>query len=386
VHERKNFSRVSAIVTGAIAAAAFAVAGTVAAQTTTATKPAPSPTPAATTVAKAPVKPATTATTTTKSPVPSPAPQTRTSLAQQRAAANERAQRAAQARVRAAELERQRLERDAMTPHYKRDLLGNQVPDVRAAAAIVFDPQTNAVLWEQNSHEQRSVASLTKLMTALTFISDEPDLEQVVAVTATDMRNASTTYIRAGDRISYGDLLHLALIGSDNAAARVLARTSEGGTAGFVKRMNEMAASLGLTSSVYVDPSGLDPGNMSSAYDTSHLIAFASGDPVLGPIVRTEEYTAQSKTRGAIPVHSTNRLLGDTPLGSGMDVVGGKTGFIAKAGYCLATLLRMPQGPQIAVVVLGADSSTIRFWEARHLFNWVVGRSTGLIGGIEEIQ
>jgi D-alanyl-D-alanine carboxypeptidase len=69
-----------------------------------------------------------------------------------------------------------------------------------------------------------------------------------------------------------------------------------------------------------------------------------------------------------------------------MDVLGGKTGFIAKAGYCFATLLRMPQGPNVAVVVLGAANSTIRFWEARHLFNWVVGRSAGLIGGTETIQ
>ena len=123
---------------------------------------------------------------------------------------------------------------------------------------------------------------------------------------------------------------------------------------------------------------------MASAYDTSHLIAFVAADPVLGPIVRTQEYTAQSKAR-AIPIHSTNKLLGDTMLASGIDVVGAKTGFISKAGYCLATLLRMPQGPQVAVVVLGATNSTIRFWEARHLFNWVVGRNAGLIGG-DEIQ
>jgi len=376
VKERKSYSgAMSAVVAGATAMVMLAAAGTLAAQSGSGAKPAPTTSP----------KAQTKSTTTQAKPSPSPTPQTRTSLAQSRAAAAQRAQRAAQARARAAALERQRVEREAMTPQYKRDLLGNQVPDVRAAAAIVFDPQTNAVLWEQNAHAVRSVASLTKLMTALTFVADEPDLNQVVAVTATDMRAASTTYIRSGDRISYRDLLHLALIASDNAAARVLARTSEGGTAGFVKRMNGMAASLGLTNSVYVDPSGLDAGNMSSAYDTSHLIAFASADPTLGPIVRTQEYTAQTKTR-AIPIHSTNRLLSDSLLAPGLDVVGAKTGFISKAGYCLATLLRMPQGPQIAVVVLGANNSTVRFWEARHLFNWVVGRSTGLIGGIEELQ
>ena len=344
-------------------------------QSTSTSKTAPKPTPkitAAPAKTTSSVKPGASGTT------------TRTSLAQARANAAERARRAAAARARVAQLERERIERDAMTPHYKRDELGNQVPDVRAAAAIVFDPQTNAVLWEQNGHERRSIASITKLMTALTFVSDEPDLNQVVVVTAADMRNASTTYLRTGDRLSYRDLLHLALIPSDNAAARVLARTSEGGTAAFVVRMNEMAASLGLTNSTYADPSGLDAGNMASAYDTSHLIAFVAADPVLGPIVRTQEYTAQTKTR-AIPIHSTNKLLGDTMLASGIDVIGAKTGFISKAGYCLATLLRMPQGPQVAVVVLGASNSTIRFWEARHLFNWVVGRNAGLIGG-DEIQ
>lgn len=360
---------------GFVAAASVAMSLTaVDAAMAQATKPA-APARAATT--KAPASQQT-------KPAAAPVKQTRTSLAQSRAAAAERSRRAAAARARAAQLERERIEREAMTPRYKRDLLGNQIPDIRAAAAIVFDPQTNAVVYEQNAHERRSVASLTKLMTALTFIADEPDLNQIVVVTAADMRNASTTYLRTGDRLSYRDLLHLALIPSDNAAARVLARTSEGGTAAFVARMNEMATSLGLTNSTYADPSGLDAGNMATAYDTSHLIAFVSEDPVLGPIVRTQEFLVQTTAR-VIPIHSTNRLLGDTALGTGMDVVAGKTGFISKAGYCLATLLRMPQGPQVAVVVLGAANSTTRFWEARHLFNWVVGRSAGLIGG-DEIQ
>jgi D-alanyl-D-alanine endopeptidase (penicillin-binding protein 7) len=255
------------------------------------------------------------------------------------------------------------------------------VPDVRAAAAIIFDPLTNVVLWEQNAHDQRSVASLTKLMTAVTFTADGPDLDQVVVVTAADTRNASVTYVRAGDRLKYRDILNLALVASDNAAARVLARTAEGGTAAFVTRMNEMAVNLGLTRTSYTDPSGLDAKNISSAYDLSHLITFAAADPVLGPIMRSQDYTARSAAGRVIQVRSTNRMLSDNALGVGLDVLGGKTGFISKAGYCLATLLRIPQGPQVAVVVLGATSSTTRFWEARHLFNWVVGRWSGLAGG-----
>jgi D-alanyl-D-alanine endopeptidase (penicillin-binding protein 7) len=265
-----------------------------------------------------------------------------------------------------------------MTPHFKRDELGNLVPDVRAAAAIIYDPQTGQVLWEENSHDQRSIASITKVMTAVTFVADAPDLTQRVAVTAADMRNASTTHLRTGEILSYDDLLHLLLIASDNAAARVLARTSDGGTQAFVGRMNDMAEHLNLTSTHYTDPSGLESTNVSSAYDLSQLISFASSDETLGPIMRTQEFEAQS-SKGPISVHSTNKLLG-----TDVDVLGGKTGFISKAGYCLATLLEMPQGTQVAVVVLGAANSATRFWEARHLFNWVVGRSQGVVGGDED--
>jgi D-alanyl-D-alanine endopeptidase (penicillin-binding protein 7) len=297
-------------------------------------------------------------------------PRTTTRAAANRAKISRAAARAAAARAAA-----QRLEREAMTAQFKRDLLGNIVPDVRAAAAIVYDPSTGEVIWEENSHEPRSIASLTKLMTAITFMADEPDLRQLVTVTTADTRRASVTYLRPGEKISYGDLLRLTLIASDNAAARTLARTSEGGTAAFVGRMNRMAAHLGLSNSRFTDPSGLDAGNVASAYDVSQLIARASADDRLAEIMRTPRAEVRTNRR-AIAVNSTNKLLG-----TDVDVRGGKTGFISKAGYCLATLLQIPQGSQVAVVVLGASNSTFRFWEARHLFHWVVGRAQGTVGG-----
>ena len=265
-------------------------------------------------------------------------------------------------------------------PSFKRDLLGNVVPHVRAAAAIIYDPQTGAVLWEENMHDQRSIASLTKLMTAVTFLADVPDLSQQVLVTRTDVRAASVTYLRAGDRISHGDLLHLALIASDNAAARVLARTSEGGTSAFIARMNAMATSLGLTNTHYADPSGLDARNVSSAYDVSQLVAYAASDDRLSQIMRKETHEART-TRRVIKIKSTNRLLG-----TDVDVLGGKTGFIRKAGYCLATLVQIPQGPQLSVVVLGAANSGIRFAEARNLFQWIVARTQGFDGGVDSAR
>ena len=289
----------------------------------------------------------------------------RTSLARSAAAA--RARRAAAARrTREAQL------REAATPRFKTDELGNLIPDVRAAAAIIYNPETGDVLYESNSHDQRSIASLTKIMTAVTFVADDPDLDQRVAITRADTYRASVSYIRTGEVITYRDLLHLTLVASDNAAARVLARTSEGGTAAFVGRMNAMAANLGLKNSQYADPSGLDSRNVSSAYDLSHLIAFATSDERLGPIMRTHEFEVHTNRR-TFAIRNTNKLLG-----SDVDVVAGKTGFISKAGYCLATLMQGPQGAQVAVVVLGATNSAMRFAEARHLFNWALSHTQGM--------
>ena len=272
----------------------------------------------------------------------------------------------ARATARAREQARMRSLRDAMTPRYKTDASGAVVPDIRAAAAIIFNPETGQVLWEENAQDKRSIASITKVMTALVFLEDQPDLSQEITIERGDVYAASTTYLRSNERITLDNVLHLTLIASDNGAARALARVSHGGTASFVERMNEKAIELGLESTSFADPSGLDPANISSAYDLSRLITFASGNEQIAPIMRTAQYSFKTSRR-TVNIHNTNRLV----TGGDVDVMGGKTGFIGKAGYCLATLLRLPQGNQVAVVVLGATSNTGRFWETRHLANWL---------------
>jgi serine-type D-Ala-D-Ala endopeptidase (penicillin-binding protein 7) len=266
--------------------------------------------------------------------------------------------------------------RDAQTPRYKFDDSGALVPDIRAEAAIIYNPENGKVLWESHSQDQRSIASITKVMTAVVMLEESPDLTAPVVIQRADARNASTTYLRAGDRVTKEDLLHLLLIASDNVAARALARSSSYGPEGFIVRMNEKAKELGLTSTKYADPSGLLAANVSSAYDMARLITYVSGDSRIASIMQTPTYTATAGRR-QINIHSTNQLvrMGD------VDVQAGKTGFISKAGYCLATLLRLPQGgPQVAVVVLGAKSNAGRFWETRHLFNWLSSKAQDLIG------
>jgi D-alanyl-D-alanine endopeptidase (penicillin-binding protein 7) len=341
-----------------LASAALAVlictaAGTPAAAQTSATAPRPKPT-------------ATTPTPSSVTPPRSTPKKTYTANA-------ERTRRARLARARAAA--RAREAREAETPRFRVDESGQEVPDVRAEAAIIYSPETRQVLWASNPDVERSIASITKVMTAIVVLESGIDLAAPVTVQRSDMARASTTYLRAGYKLSSEDLLNLLLIGSDNAAARALARTSPYGAQGFVARMNQKAAEMGLTTTRYADPSGLLADNVSSAYDMAQLIAHAAADEQIGAVMRKSSFTTHIGKR-RISATSTNQLVktGD------VDVLGGKTGYITSSGYCLATLLRLPRtGQQIAVVVLGARSNSSRFWETRHLVNWLTERASALM-------
>lgn len=272
---------------------------------------------------------------------------------------------------------RNRELKELQTPRFRVDEFGREVPDVRAEAAIIYNPETGEVLWENHSNDQRSMASITKVMTALVFLESNTPLSTIVTVQPSDVLHASTTYLRKGYVLPAEDLLNFLLVGSDNAAARALARSSVLGYGPFIQRMNEKAKELGLEHTVYADPSGLLAENMSSAYDLARLIAYAAADERIGSIMRKPQFTTQIG-RSTVTAHSTNQIVRNGDI----DVVGGKTGFIGRSGYCLATLLRLPQsGQQVAFVVMGAKTNASRFWETRHLFNWMTTRTKQLLEG-----
>ena len=243
---------------------------------------------------------------------------------------------------------------------------------MRAEAAIVFDPVTGAALWELNAREPRPIASITKVMTALLFIRQQPDLSRDVVISRRDVQRASTTHLRRGERVSLRDLVHLALVASDNVAARALARASPWGTRRFISRMNAMAAELGLEQTRFTDPSGLHEGNVASAHDVSRLIAAAGRQPEIARIIRKPSHRIRTSRQNRV-IRNTNRLL-DTRT----DVEGGKTGFINEAGYCLATLIRVGDRA-VSVVVLGARSNAGRFQETRRLADWLARRGHALL-------
>jgi len=290
-------------------------------------------------------------------------------------AADAKQRRAQLAKARAAA--RARELRELQTPRFTVDQFGREVPDVRAEAAIIYNPETGEILWENHGKDPRSIASITKVMTALVFLESGAPLDTVVTVQRSDVLRASTTYLRLGYKVTADALLNLMMVGSDNAAARALARSSPMGYDGFIARMNEKAEELGLESTAYADPSGLLADNISSAYDQARLIAYAAADERVGGMMRQTSYSTKVGTH-TITANQTNQIVRSGDI----DVVGGKTGFINRAGYCLATLLRLPQsGQQVAFVVLGAKSNASRFWETRHLFNWMASRTRALLEG-----
>ena len=131
--------------------------------------------------------------------------------------------------------------------------------------------------------------------------------------------------------------------------------------------MNEKAAELGLTDTHYAEPSGLLSANVSSAYDMARLMAYVGGDERIAGVMQKQRHDL-SVGRRTISIRSTNQLVRNGDV----DVLGGKTGYIRRAGYCLAALLRLPDGgPSVVVVVLGARSSAARFLETRQLFSWL---------------
>ncbi len=251
------------------------------------------------------------------------------------------------------------------------DIGDRRRPRVRAAAGMLYNPRTDEVLWERRGLDQRPIASITKVMTALVLLDQAPDLTRDVVVSRNDVRRASTTYLRRGERVTLEALLHLALIASDNVAARILARASGWGTRRFVERMNLKAAALGLDGTSFVEPSGLDERNVSTPYDVARLIAMASEVPPISRIMR--KWTHRVRTdRRRVNIRNTNRLLRSRHV-----IQGGKTGYINEAGFCLTAVVELPDADPVVLVVLGAGSNAGRFDEARRLIDWVstTGRS-----------
>jgi D-alanyl-D-alanine endopeptidase (penicillin-binding protein 7) len=235
---------------------------------------------------------------------------------------------------------------------------------LRAQAAVVVDTRSGEIVWAKNADSPRPIASLTKLMTALVFLDNPRPSSDSITVTVADVSGAGRSHVRAGNRVSIYNLLRCSLISSDNAATRVLARSTGLSDKEFVNRMNERARKMGLYQTHYVEMTGLDPSNQSTAIDQAKLLCAALDNPTVAEITSLQTYSFRCSRR-IETLNNTNRLLK-----SRSDIVGGKTGFIRPAGYCLATLIGDKSQPHLTTVILGAPTNASRFSESAKLIDW----------------
>ncbi|MBT6690872.1 D-alanyl-D-alanine carboxypeptidase [Candidatus Parcubacteria bacterium] len=237
---------------------------------------------------------------------------------------------------------------------------------ITAEAAAVMDKATGTILWQKNSEEVRSLASITKLMTVMVFLENNPGWNTQVTMDIKDEANGGSPDILRGEVVTVKNLFYTALISSDNNSANALVRSTGIGKEKFLDLMNKKADALGLVNTHFVDVTGLSDYNVSTALEIIDLaqVAFAQEDIREATTHRT--YSFQAISGKLHKIHSTNYLLG-----SYLDISAGKTGHINSAGYCLVAEIDGHDGIEIISVVLGSDTNADRFQDLKALSTWV---------------
>ncbi len=237
---------------------------------------------------------------------------------------------------------------------------------VNLKAALVIDNERGEVLYAKNAQQLRSIASISKLLMAITLLDMKYDRDRLIAITREDMRSSSKSHFYRGDIVRAEDLFFAALIGSDNRAARALCRTFGASYQEFAHKMNETAMRLGLKNTSMVEPTGLDEKNRSTAAECAMLANRA--------LMYSEIVSASNKRRYTVNVTNRRgkprvRRVGATNLFvySRYKTLVAKTGYIRASDYCLTTVIENAKGQRLTVVALGAPWSRVRFKEARRL-------------------
>ncbi|WP_051971782.1 D-alanyl-D-alanine endopeptidase [Massilia sp. 9096] len=246
----------------------------------------------------------------------------------------------------------------------------NRIQDslgLRSNVAFVMDQQTSEVLYDRNSTVALPIASITKLMTGLLVVQSQLNLDDVLAITDDDVDHLkfSSSRLPVGTRMTRGNLLHIALMSSENRAASALGRNYPGGREAFVAAMNAKAHELGMNDTHYVDSNGLSSQNVSSARDLAKLVMIAHQEPLLRQYTTDPSYVVQANGR-QMQYHNTNYLVAMPDWNIGLQ----KTGFINEAGRCLVMQATI-QGRNVIMVFLDSKGKMSRTADAGRMRKWL---------------
>lgn len=239
--------------------------------------------------------------------------------------------------------------------------------DLKSSVALVIDQDTHEVLFSKNDQAVLPIASLTKLMTGVIISASRLPMDEPIMITQDDVdtEKGSRSRLRVGSSLTRGELLHLALMSSENRAAHALGRTYPGGMPAFVSLMNAKAKMLGMKDTRYVEPTGLSSQNQSSAQDLATLVNAAHSDPVLRELSTSTGYEV-SVGRQTLQYNNTNRLVKNPEWEIGLQ----KTGYISEAGQCLVMQTRIA-GRKLIMVFLDSAGKLSRLGDAERVRKWV---------------
>ncbi|MFZ2737153.1 MAG: serine hydrolase [Burkholderiaceae bacterium] len=242
--------------------------------------------------------------------------------------------------------------------------------ELKSSVALVIDQETSEVLLSKNEKAVLPIASLTKLMTGLIISEAQLPMDEVITITQADVdtEKGSSSRLRVGAQLSRGELLHLALMSSENRAAHALGRTYPGGLNLFVGLMNAKARLLGMTGSGFVEPTGLSSRNQSSAKDLVLLVKTAYEHPVLRELSTSPSHQV-AVGRTTLQYNNTNRLVKNPSWDIGLQ----KTGYISEAGQCLVMQTKVA-GRKIIMVFLDSAGKLSRLGDAERVKRWVESR------------
>jgi D-alanyl-D-alanine endopeptidase (penicillin-binding protein 7) len=234
---------------------------------------------------------------------------------------------------------------------------------VNAKAYVVMDAKSGEVLASQNPDDVRSIASITKLMTVLVAHDVGLDPERTIALTRDDEVGGGRLQVPVGTVLSVPNLLGSTLVGSANNTANALARATGLTRAQFLARMDAKARALGLSSTSFADPTGIEVENLSTAREVALMARAAFDDAWVAPYAGLSTYDVAMPDGAVRTIKNTNGLVNDASI----DVLAGKTGFINEAGYTLVSRVRKPGRKELIVVVLGSDTKNLSFRDSKVL-------------------
>jgi len=241
------------------------------------------------------------------------------------------------------------------------------VPALRSSAAFVLDTTHSSVLYSRRSDVAVPIASITKLMTALVVLEAAQPLDELIEVTAEDRGHGrgSASRLAPGTTLTRGDLLHLALMASENRAAHALGRSFPGGLDACVGAMNAKARELGMTSARFVEPTGRSDENVASPEDLSKLVMAAAKIPEIREY-STDTYYEVRVGRRMMSYRNTDSLVSRPDWKIEVQ----KTGYISRAGRCLV-MQTVIEDRTVVIVLLNSFGKRTRVADARRVRKWM---------------